>query len=88
VNAAPPSLRATPPLAMPRCLAIFMPQASFSCLHWPRCAGNIDAARSPNCHRAVFGATRAALKSRKRYWTFAAEGTELLHTLPFGPRGA
>ena len=27
VNAAPPSLRATPPLAMPRCLAIFMPQA-------------------------------------------------------------
>ena len=24
----------------------------------------------------------------ERYWTFAAEGTELLHTLPFGPRGA
>jgi hypothetical protein len=27
VNAAPPSLRATPPLAMPRCLAIFRPPA-------------------------------------------------------------
>jgi hypothetical protein len=37
--------------------------------------------------KAASARAGAALISRKRYWTFAAELTELLHTLPFGPRG-